>query len=1159
MHEGYAQLSSYRTKQFIFKDSVFLLDSLPILAGSFAFTGDTTFTSKIQLDALKGTISCSSRLLLDTQFVKKSFEVKYQVIQFNARQIFYKHTYSKERRDLSLPTNPALISYNKTNTNKASNIWNDQLNKSGSIIRGINFGNNQNLAVNSNLNLQVSGKINNELELLLSATDNNIPIQPEGSSLQLQEFDQVYIQLRNKRFAITAGDFQLTRPNGYFMNYYKRARGLNIGNIYRKETKHKDSIIWTSQLSGAVSRGKFSRNVVQGVEGNQGPYRLRGAENELFIIILSGTEKVYVDGRLQLRGQENDYIIDYNSGELVFTAKQQITKDKRIVAEFQYSEKNYARTLLTFNNQVQVKNALAYFNIYSEQDNKNRPLQQSLDSAQKQAIAKAGDNLEAAFYDGAQPVLFNASFVLYVKKDTVVNGGTYKNIFAYSNKADSNLFQVRFSFVGEGKGSYIQSQSLANGKVYAWVAPVNGQLVGNYEPVIKLVTPKQKQMYVSGWQKQFQHIGTIGIEGALTKNDINLYADKDKQNDLGTAFKLNYKIDKTVFKSIDTTKSIKGGFMANYEYLNARFSSIERFRSEEFERDWNRNINSIDIISDNHITKAGLYLERINNWRTAYEFNLFNEGSGFQGTKHFVRLLKNYKKNLLSYNNSYAQIKNEGQQSFYYRHNTAATIFAGPVKLLLRDNFENNYFTGTSKNVFYANTNNNGFRFWEKEIGIGNADTLKNSAQLFYKQRTDQLYIFKQLKTSTESDNASLIIDVRQFANHPFRIIANYRNLKIEDSLLSTLKPDNTVLSRIEYHPTLFKGFFQSDFFYEVGSGQEQKKEFRFLEVPAGQGNFSWIDYNNNGIKELNEFENAVFNDQAKYIRVFVQSNEYIKVFNGDVSINLRLTPANIIGDSSSKNWSWLRRFDYQINWLSNRKTTDINKRFDFPAFADKTGEAVPSYQNNIYQGVFFNKSSAVFSVQYILQWNEQRQLLFNGGDERRLNSNEWLIRYSPVKTFTLQNTFNTASKVSNSKAFETRNFSIDVIGIKTECIFQTGTRWRTTIGYKYNDKVNKLGLKEKANIQEVSFDFKYNQAQKGSLLINFAFTKNTYNSLADNSTIAFEMLNGLSKGQNYLWGINYRVNLNSYLQISINYNGRQVAGNKQTIHAGGIQAGAYF
>ena len=46
----------------------------------------------------------------------------------------------------------------------------------------------------------------------------------------------------------------------------------------------------------------------------QGPYQLTGLNGERDIIVLAGTEKVFLDGIEMIRGENNDYNTSYRDG-----------------------------------------------------------------------------------------------------------------------------------------------------------------------------------------------------------------------------------------------------------------------------------------------------------------------------------------------------------------------------------------------------------------------------------------------------------------------------------------------------------------------------------------------------------------------------------------------------------------------------------------------------------------------------------------------------------------------------------------------------------------------------------------------------------------------------------------------------------------------------
>ena len=225
--------------------------------------------------------------------------------------------------------------HNDDETINSQSIFGNGIEKSGTIVRGFSIGTNQDFSLNSGLRLQLSGKLTNNIDFVAALTDQNSPIQPEGNTATLDQLDNVFIQLKHPNLTATFGDYQLKQQYGEFGLIDRKLQGLLGEFNYGNEKGY---------IAVASSQGKYNNNSFTGSDGVQGPYILNGSNNERNIIIIAGTEKVYLDGILMKRGESNDYTIDYANAQITFTPNRLITSASRISVDFQYSDRMFART-----------------------------------------------------------------------------------------------------------------------------------------------------------------------------------------------------------------------------------------------------------------------------------------------------------------------------------------------------------------------------------------------------------------------------------------------------------------------------------------------------------------------------------------------------------------------------------------------------------------------------------------------------------------------------------------------------------------------------------------------------------------------------------------------------------------------------------------------
>jgi len=1033
----------------------------------------------------------------------------------------------------------------------------NSLKTDGNISRGISAGNKQDLVVNSNLNLRLSGKIADDVTISGVISDDNNPIQPEGNTQQLQDFDKVFIMLSKDSSNLIVGDFEMMRPSSYFMNYYKKSRGLHLD--YQKNV-NSDKFYTNSDI--AISRGRFARNIIQGLEGNQGPYRLNGINGETFIIIISGTEVVYLDGRRLGRGESRDYVINYNSGEVTFMPAQMITKFTRIVVEFQYSDRNYQRSVIKMGAGVQRGNSSYEINYFSEQDNKNQNFQQSLDGydsvrmmSAEEILASAGDDVTNAYIPRVNTVnVFDYDKLLYRKIDTLGYNGVY--VFTQNPQADTIFYEVVYSLVGAGKGNYRQKNSNTNGRVYEWIVPIGGLPQGEYAPIEILIAPKRYQMLTVGMKRRYGNTETF-FEGVYTNNNINTLSKLDKSNDDGFGLV-------TGFKNISEIKKTKL-FVTNQfkaELVNQDFKYLERYRSVEFERSWNKKLG-LPSVSDTVrlpeiLANYELAFEQKGRFKVQYKAGVYNRLSDISGLDNSILAFVKLKK----YNTEVqagAEVMNNKLPITGGLQNNAFWNYDGEVsqptkigKFGVGYHDESSVFTTKSDS-----TDLGSYSFNSGRVLFESKDSSRLSYGLIAEKRNDKLPYLGSLSSSTEA--TEIKGHGGYTAKNGIRINLNgsYRSLLYLDTLVIKGKTEKNALGRLEADIPIFKRALRFNSFYQIGTGQEQKRDYTYLQVADGLGVYIWNDYDSNKVQSLNEFEVASEYDRkrANFIRTFLPVQGFIKSrnlqFNQTINLN---TPQSWYKKKGAK--LFLTRFSALLVYRTDRRTTSEDPNLYLNPFIFNLKDVDLLSSNANWRGTFYiNRNQPTWSADINRIRGLSKNLLVNGYETRTNDESTLNTRVNFSRNWGVLAQIIGGKKDYFSQAFAMKNYNYNFYSIEPKLQFTaSGNNLGTALIGKYYNATSGTIVN---NNLEAGLELRLSKAGKGSFTGNFKLVQIAFNGDVA-STLGYELMKGLLPGKNYTWNIVYQQRISSNIQMDISYDGRK-SEQSSALHIGRVMARYLF
>lgn len=1008
--------------------------------------------------------------------------------------------------------------YSETTNKKPQNVkLFDGLTTQGFIARGVTSGNNQNAVTNSTLDLTISGKLSDKVGIRANIFDTNFPLQQSGYSQNITDFDRIFVELYSKNWNLKGGDLSLKNNTSYFLNFEKQVSGVEVGASINKEIN--------IGASGAIVRGKFSAFNFVGIEGNQGPYKIFGSNNESAIIIVEGSDRVFVNGEQISRGENEEYIIDYNLAEIRFNTTFPITNDMRIRVEFQYSDRNYTRFITYEKASYTTKTVSVSGYFYNENDAKNQPIQQSLTDTQKQILASAGNDKGKMITPSAFPDEFSANRIQY--KKTTISGA---EAFEYTTNENDTVFSVTFTNVGASNGDYIVDKTIAIGTIYKYV----GKNLGNFNPVIQLIAPTKLQVAVVNTQYTPSEKTKINAELAYSDNDANLFSTIDDEKNKRVATKIGWQqqlIDKGWAISSDI----------NYKFIQSNFQTVQRFQAVEFNRNWNLD----NPIGNQHELGTSLLFDNKKNTKISYTFQHLSFSDSFSGNKHSIASETQLNNTDFWIQGSWLDHKTNEKNGNFFR---AKSKFTQRFKkswlgsfINIETNARRENATGSYEKLSHR------FKEYEGFYGIG--DSTKVFAKLGVNYRTNDSV---RTHTFTQINNRKTFYIHSKLIQNERVNLSLFANYRITTNRFSA--NETALNSKLLYNQKFFNSFITLGTTYETASGNIARQDFVYVKTEPGQGYYTWIDYNNDGEQQFNEFEIAQFQDQATYLRVALPNIRFVPTQRVKWKQAITINPQQWRSKEGGK--KILSHFYNQTYVTIDNERLKNNGGFHWNPFEITTDQLL-GLNLNVRNNFYFNRNLQNYSWIYSYGSSKSKQQFSIGNQENNSQIHQLEFQHKLTQFWLFETTGSIARNKLVTENQTNRNYQINTKEIYPKLTFLYNKDHRFSAYYQFKNKENKEQDFEKLQQQKLGLSYFFISASKNQLNAEVTMLLNNFTGNS-NSPIGYQMLEGLQVGKNYTWNALWNQKLTSVLHLSLNYFGRK-SENTRAIHTGTLQLKAIF